>query len=178
VVLREGVSRDAVDDAAGEHGWRLTNVVPPSATHPAQMIFAVMDGEVALYLVEDAALGILYAAARGPRAADALREVRASLSCHEISEAAALLDDGDAQRFCRGLAIAVLQQGGDGARVAVERALVDARGEVRAAGLHAAAHVPSPALRAAVAACHASEPDRVVREAAERLLAALAGAAP
>lgn len=48
---------DAVWDACAELGLRLSNVVPRTATHPAQSIFVTADRQTMLHLIEDEAAG-------------------------------------------------------------------------------------------------------------------------
>jgi hypothetical protein len=103
--------------------------------------------------------------------------VRASLPCHEPSEAATLLEGAAAPpRFARGLAIAVLQGDAGDKRAAVVAGLRDRRPEVRAAALNAAAYALDAGLLAPVAALCEQEPERRLRNAATRLLVAIEAA--
>jgi hypothetical protein len=51
--LGDGVPRDAVEDACAELGFRLSNVVPRSASHPAQAIFVSTDRRTYLHLFDE-----------------------------------------------------------------------------------------------------------------------------
>lgn len=55
--LGDAVPGDAVWDACAELGLRLSNVVPRTATHPAQSIFVTADRQTMLHLIEDEAAG-------------------------------------------------------------------------------------------------------------------------
>lgn len=55
--LGDAVPRDAVEDACADLGLRLSNVVPRTAAHPAQIIFVSADRRTFLHLVEDEAAG-------------------------------------------------------------------------------------------------------------------------
>jgi hypothetical protein len=55
--LGDGVSRDAIEDACGELGFRLSNVVARAAIHPAQAIFLSADRLTLLHLIEDEVAG-------------------------------------------------------------------------------------------------------------------------
>ena len=55
--LGDAVPRDAVEDACVDLGFRLSNVVPRTAAHPAQIIFVSADRRTLLHLVEDEAAG-------------------------------------------------------------------------------------------------------------------------
>ncbi|MEZ4294388.1 MAG: hypothetical protein R3B70_05395 [Polyangiaceae bacterium] len=55
--LGDAVPRDAVEDACAELGLRLSNVVPQTATHPAQAIYVTPDRRTLLHLLEDEAQG-------------------------------------------------------------------------------------------------------------------------
>ena len=66
IALREDTTRDAIDDATGEAGFLLVNILPPSATHPAQIIYTTRDRQTFLHLIEDARLRALYFVVQGP----------------------------------------------------------------------------------------------------------------
>lgn len=65
--IGDSVPRDAVEDACGELGFRLSNVVARTDSHPAQSIYATPDRLTLLHLVDDAAAGRA-AVLRGARA--------------------------------------------------------------------------------------------------------------
>lgn len=85
--LGDGVSRDAVEDACGELGFRLSNVVPRSPAHPAQAIFVSPDRLTMLHLIEDDAAGRAVIL-RGARAEELTAEVLRALAGGALPKAA------------------------------------------------------------------------------------------
>jgi hypothetical protein len=79
IVLAEGTTRDAIDDAAYAGGWMLLNILPAGEQHPAQRIFLAPDRQCFLHFVEDARLGPPYAVVQGADAARWEDDVRARL---------------------------------------------------------------------------------------------------
>lgn len=72
--LGDGVPRDAVEDACAELGFRLSNVVARSASHPAQAIFVSPDRLTLLHLFDDEIAGRAVVL-RGERAEETTREI-------------------------------------------------------------------------------------------------------
>jgi len=83
--LGDGVPRDAVWDVCGEIGFRLSNVVPRSAEHPAQAILVSPDRQTMLHLIDDEAAGraVIF---NGPRAAELSAAFQRALAGSEGSE--------------------------------------------------------------------------------------------
>jgi hypothetical protein len=172
LVLREDVTRDAVDDAAARAGWQLSNVLPASERQPAQIIFSAASGYV--YVVDELRLGVMYLQIASDAPAALMAEARALLSCHDDDDYAALFAQGDA---AAGLAVAALQGDEDAARVAqLSRALDDERPEIRALALAAASYALWPGLRPALSQMASDEALAPLRQAASQLLAAIAEA--
>jgi hypothetical protein len=159
LVLRDDVTRDAVDDAAARAGWQLSNVLPASERQPAQIIFSAASGYV--YVVDELRLGVMYLQIASDAPAALMAEARALLSCHDDDDYAALFAQGDA---AAGLAVAALQ--GD----------EDARPEIRALALAAASYALWPGLRPALSQMASDEALAPLRQAASQLLAAIAEA--
>jgi hypothetical protein len=159
LVLHADVDHDQIDDAALANGLQLINVRGASGSHPAQLVYAA-PGEVApeayLQVVEDGRLGVVYLCAEGQAAEGVLRQMEASLPCHQRAECGALLAEVELERVRRGLALWALA--GSKAGVAVEpepEALIGMRALLvsedrarRAALLTALAYHPVAALRA------------------------------
>jgi hypothetical protein len=157
LVLHADVDHDQIDDAALANGLQLINVRGASGSHPAQLVYAA-PGEVApeayLQVVEDGRLGVVYLCAEGQAAEGVLRQMEASLPCHQRAECGALLAEVELERVRRGLALWALA--GVEAEVEPEpEALVAMRALLasddharRAALLTALAYHPVAALRA------------------------------
>jgi hypothetical protein len=77
--LGDGVPRDAVEDACAELGFRLSNVVPRSASHPAQAIFVSPDRLTILHLFDDEVAGRAIVV-RGARAEEITRELHRAIA--------------------------------------------------------------------------------------------------
>lgn len=85
IVLREDVSRDQIDDAAVEHGWRFVNAVPASAERPAELVFLTSCRHNLMQLFDDPRLGARYFLVRGADRRRAQKEIVASLpTYHEM----------------------------------------------------------------------------------------------
>jgi hypothetical protein len=76
--LGDAVPQDAVWDACADIGFRLSNMVPRAAAHPAQAIFVSPDRQTLLHLIEDEAAGRIVVL-RGARAEEATRAFAAAL---------------------------------------------------------------------------------------------------
>jgi len=95
IALREDTTRDAIDDATHEAGFLLVNILPPSATHPAQIIYTTRDRLTFLHLIEDARLGALYFVVQGPSEEAVAGVLQAKLPLLSNAELSAL-----AERMC------------------------------------------------------------------------------
>jgi hypothetical protein len=174
LVLREGVDRDAIDEAFAERGCRLINVVQPGPGHPAQMIYSARDRRSVLHLVEDALLGVAYISGDGEGADVELEALRARLAVYGEADVASLAAAAcDAAGAARTLGVLALTSGlePDETRIRVfEKALTDERVDVRLTALVALSYVRWLALRDRVAQIAAGDVDGVVRLHAARLL--------
>ncbi len=176
VVLTSEVTRDDIDDAAMRCGWQLTNVLPGSAQQPAQMIYAALRGSLVLYLVEDGRLDVLYFAAAGDGAREALAQVRRELACcDENAHHQYLAGADDVAHLRRGLGILVLQSktASDEAVALFERVLSHADLQIRSLGLVAATYAPWPQLRTAIERVAQHDPLPQLRANASQLIAVL-----
>jgi hypothetical protein len=141
LVLADGTSHDAVDDAAHGTGFSLVNVVPRDDAFPRQRIYARPGGATFLHDVLDHTLGARYVVIAGAEL-DAADELRARL---DVIDAAALLplcSDPDATvavRALKLLGIAARGRIGDGERAALDRAATSPNPAIRAAAAAAAA---------------------------------------
>ena len=95
IALREDTTRDAIDDATCEAGYLLVNILPPSPTHPAQIIYTTRDRQTFLHLIEDARLGALYFVIQGPAEQAVAAQLQAKLPHLSQEELSAL-----ASRMC------------------------------------------------------------------------------
>ena len=173
VVLRDEVSRDDIDDAMHECGWQLTNIMPPQAHQPGQIIFTTPAADGFFHLVEDGRLGLLYFVGSGEAAEACLTQAREQLSCYLPGEHEQLLADPDQlERYRRGLALMVLTQPTVD-RTALERAFAHQDASVRAAALTALTYAPQPQLRPVVEAMRDDDPQAQLRTSAAQVLAAL-----
>jgi len=175
VVLREGVGPDDIDDAIHSLSWQLSNLLPAMAGQPAQMILYTRDGKECVYVVEEARLGVLYAASAS---AAALEQLRSKLDCHVgngVDLAAAAAGAADLERWRRALAVLVLHARSATAAVvaALTGALENEQVQVRGAGLVAASYAPWPELRGALVGLRDGDPEPQLRTAAHQLLTAM-----
>ena len=81
--LGDGVPRDAVWEVCADIGFRLSNVVPRAASHPAQAIFVSPDRLTMLHLIDDDATGRAVIL-RGPRAEEITAEFLRALGAGEV----------------------------------------------------------------------------------------------
>jgi hypothetical protein len=98
IVLRREVTRDDIDDAIARKQWRLMNLVPATATHPAQMLLLTEDRSHVLHVVDDAKLGLTYVVPSGPDAERCSREVRDALPTYGEDEIRASLAESAGEK--------------------------------------------------------------------------------
>lgn len=173
VALRDTVTRDDIDDAAAACGWQLTNIIPPTETHPGQFIYASGDRRSLIYLVEDGRLGVCYVAVAGSTAGSVLDEVRAKLSCYTDDEIYELLDQpADDTALARAYGLLVLGTTEPGERFcqALAGGLWHDSLLVRRAALTALTYAPLPPLKPHVARLAAEEQDAVLAATAKEVL--------
>jgi hypothetical protein len=137
-VLREGVGRDAVDEAVLARGLALVNVLPEGPGRPSQAIYATPGGGTFVHLVEDLRLGVAYLSITGDAAAALDARLAMALAVEEPGAHLPLLGEPlSAAGARRGLALLVI--GGTGSDdegvAAVERALASHDPDVRFAAL-------------------------------------------
>jgi hypothetical protein len=174
LVLREPVTRDDLDRARAEHGWRLVNVVPAATGRPLQVTFLTADEHEGLQFVDDVEAGEQYVivhqgAGRGEE------EVRSSLPAWSDTElarlAAAPASSGDHARAFRWLAIGAGPPRSRGELVAaLEAGLWASSPDVRAAALLAVGRLGLGELAARVQALAREDADAAVKERARRLV--------
>lgn len=171
VVLAPGVNLDDIDDLARDRAWQLTNVLPAGAQRPAQRIFTGPDGTI-VYFVEDARLGVTYAAAQGPGAEGEVAAVAGRLD----TVAPLTLDavGGDVTSLAPALGALALAgvEATEGALVV--GALLD-REEVavRSMALTALTYCPWPSLQPRLEAMATSDPEPALRQVAAQVSRAL-----
>ncbi len=177
VILGEGATRDHIDDAMAERGCRLTNVVPPSSSHPGQLIFTTGDRQGTLFVVEDTRLGLVYLTGQGDGLAQELNALRERLpSYDDTALSAQLARPDDEAAYARALGAVALMAGPeptDAQLEAVRGGLGHSSAAVRSAALVAITYAPWPALGARIAELATGDPDATVRANAARLLEAL-----
>jgi hypothetical protein len=172
VLLRDEATADTVDDALHGAGCRLVNVVPATAVHPEQMIFATSDRRGVVHLVGDGRLGVRYLEGRGGSAAADLAAMARALPAWEPAAVRTLAASGDEADRARAVGLAAL--GGDDAEAeaALAAALGDGSAAVRAAGLVACAYRPGARVGGAVRRLALEDPEPLVRLHAAALAAA------
>jgi hypothetical protein len=178
VALAESVTRDDVDDAMHALGWQLTNVVPPTAERPGQLVFASRDAQTVLCMVDDVRLGVTYFVANGVDVAGELAAVAERFACEGLDAVGELVTDmSNLYRFRRGIGLmALLLTEPDPACVDLfERAFAHGDARVRALALTAASYVTWDEMQPLLAQVCEDDPSPAIREAAGRLLAARAG---
>lgn len=143
---------------------KLVNVVPPSATHPAQMIFASGDRRSYLHLIADERLGVTYIASDATDAVEALGERLEHYSDEAIAEE--LEGARDEARLARALGLLALSVAGDPREDQVDgmrRGIGHPSSQVRLAALVAITYAPWPQLQPDLEGLLASEPDPMVQ---------------
>jgi len=196
-VLSGSVTRDDLDDAFVEGGWRLVNVVDALPGRPSQLLFARDAGASYVYVVDDMRLGVTYLVANRPEGAEAMAGPDPASVIAELSEALPCVDAGarhellgaldgseapdrtsggrapvpaeDAIRL--GLALLVLlEPEAEDAESTLRAALKHPSPGVRAAALTAVTYAPKTTLLPSVLAMQTSDDEPGLREAAARVL--------
>ena len=182
-VLRDGVTRDDIDDVAQRLGWQLTNVVEPADGRPPQLIFAAKERHTFMYLIEEQRFGVLYAQTTGLAADVMLASLLEALPCYDIAAAddllaplaSPVLDEPGLHSAYRGIAVMMLL--GSRAQAATierfEKVVEHVDPRVRLAALAGATYTPWPALRPVVQRIANDDPDVTLRASAAELLKAL-----
>jgi len=172
-VLSDAVDRDQLDDAFAQGTWRLINVIEAGPGHPAQLIFA-RDAHHHVHVVDDQQLGLTYLAAQGEDGQEAIAELSDSLPCYSSASARADLANATPPARARALgALVLLEPEAPDLESMIIEALRDPSVTLRVAGLTAAAYAPRPVFRDHVTALRDADPEPKLREAAERVIAAL-----
>jgi hypothetical protein len=173
VILKEGVSRDEIDDVIAARGWRLCNIAPADVGRPAQIICVSAAGTDLIYVIHDVRLDALYVAIAGPDQARLEADVRASFPAYPPEEIKAMTTSLEPQTFLRGLAYAALTAplGGSPWLVSAIRAgLMHKRADVRGSTLVVAAYAAWPDVQALVRGAMKHEKDEAVRAQAGTLI--------
>ena len=171
VILQETLSRDEIDDALSACGCKLVNIVPPSESHPGQMLYASSDRAAVVALVEDGRLGVLYLTGQGESAQHDLQALSTRLACYDEERIDELLSrPEDEGSFTRGLGLMALCAF-DPPRVEVFRtAFAHPSASVRHTALIVASYAPAQELRPDIAELAAGDEEPMVRILAERVL--------
>ncbi|GAC1538856.1 MAG: hypothetical protein NVS3B10_29830 [Polyangiales bacterium] len=173
LVARETVSRDDVDDAMRSLSCRLINVVPASATVPAQLVFASADGRTTLHFVHDAHLDeqVFVVASADGAAAAVVERLRAAIDTWGDEEIASLATSvTDAAALVRGLRMTALTAAPSAATLArFSAGFAHPDEAVRAATLIAAAYAGWPGLEPDVVRLAEGDPSPAVRAQATAL---------
>jgi hypothetical protein len=174
LVVRDGVTRDELDDALAGRGCALVNVIAPSASHPGQMIYVSHDRRGFIHVVDDAVLGATYLTGAGEGVAAELEALRTCLEVYSDDDLASLLAAApDDAGLCRALGVLALAAGpspGEERLAVFSRALEHGSAEVRVAALVATSYVLWPELRGRVARLASGDGDQLVRLHAARVL--------
>jgi len=152
IALREATTRDDLDDVTREAGLLLLNIVPATATHPAQIIYTTRDRQSLIHLIDDARLGVLYFALHGAEEDAIARVIRERLPTLAQEEVFALAGAAAPRDAIRGIALIAITAGPTAEPAPLEifrAALVHADPDVRSAARSAAEYVPWPELKEA-----------------------------
>lgn len=88
IPFSEALARDDLDDAAQALGLLLINIVPATADHPAQIIFASSDGLSTVHALDDKARGATTLVVQGAGEEAMAARVRACFSADPHAGAA------------------------------------------------------------------------------------------
>jgi hypothetical protein len=126
VVLAEGVSNDAIDDALMRAGFQLVNLVTRTEVHPRQRVYARRDGAAYVHDVQDHVLGARYLALSGAESDAIETALSGDLAVRRVDSLLELTEHADravAVQALRLLGVAVAGRVPEVARSAFRRAM-------------------------------------------------------